>query len=74
MARATYHIEYKNYLADEIHSIDIVAHNKEEAYWSAVWVRIHEIEGSYPYSAWVESVTYKNGNCHKFNNFEGNPY
>lgn len=31
-------------------------------------------EGSNPYSAWVKSVTYNNGNYRTFNTFEGEPY
>lgn len=54
--------------------VDVLAPNKEEAYDKAVYEMIPEKEGGLPYSAWVESVTYQNGNYRQFNTFEGKPY
>lgn len=54
--------------------IDVLAKNKEEAYDKAFFEEIPKIEGSLPYSAWVEAVTYNNGNHRDFNTFEGKPY
>lgn len=55
-------------------SIDVLAKNKAEAWEKAVYEEIPQKEGECPYSAWVSSVTYQNGNYRSFNNFEGNPY
>ena len=54
--------------------INILANNKYDAYIKAIGFSIPEKEGEMPYSAWVESVTYSNGNYKLFNTFEGNPY
>lgn len=74
MRRATYYVKYKIYGASDVKGIAVVANNKEDAYDIAVYERIPEIEETMPYSAWVSSVTYNNGNCRQFNTFEGNPY
>lgn len=58
----------------ETKHIDVLAKNKAEAYDKAVYEAIPEKEGEHPYSAWVASVTYQNGNYRNFNTFEGNPY
>lgn len=71
---SAYWVEYKMYDADKVRGIDLLAKNKADAYDKAVYELIPEKEGSIPYSAWVSSVTYNNGNCRRFNNFEGNPY
>ena len=70
----TYFVEYKMYNADRIHGIQTPAENKIDAYEKAVYTLIPEKEGGIPYSAWVHSVTYNNGNYREFNTFEGNPY
>lgn len=57
-----------------VKGIDVVAKNKADAYDKAVYELIPEKEGSCPYSAWVHSVTYNNGNYRTFNTSEGNPY
>lgn len=54
--------------------IDLLANNKEEAYEKAFYEAIPEREGEMPYSAWVSSVTYQNGNVRYFNTSEGNAY
>ena len=71
----TYHVRYKMHEADsECKGIDVIAKNKADAYDKAVFVAIPTVEKSTPYSAWVQSVTYNNGNYSMFNTFEGNPY
>lgn len=61
-------------LGEEEKSISFLAKNKADAYDKAVFEEIPKIEGEIPYSAWVVSVTYNNGNYRRFNTFEGNPY
>ena len=65
-----YCVHYKNHSADEVHLIDVLASSKAEAYDKAVYEKLPEM----PYSAWVSSVTYNNGNYRTFNTHEGNPY
>lgn len=55
-------------------AVDVIAKSKYEAWDKAVYEVIPKIEGELPYSAWVASVTYQNGNYRTFNTFEGNPY
>ena len=75
MARNVYSVEYKMHSASSVKRVDFVASNKADAYYTAVYQKIPEMEdGELPYSAWVSSVTYQNGNYKIFNNFEGNPY
>lgn len=70
----TYHIKYKMFDFSETCEIDSMAENRLDAYDTAVYVLIPEKEGAMPYSAWVHSVTYNNGNYREFNTFEGKPY
>lgn len=69
-----YYIYYKMYEADKVKGIDFLANNKIDAYDKAVYEMIPKKEGEMPYSAWVHSVTYNNGNYKVFNTFEGKPY
>lgn len=69
-----YYIKYKMYDLGEVKGVQILASNKEDAYDKAVYEEIPKTENAVPYSAWVHSVTYKNGNCKHFNTCEGNPY
>jgi hypothetical protein len=69
-----YYIQYKMSQYGEVHGIDTLAQNKADAYDKAVYELIPQKEGHCPYSAWVSSVTYNNGNYKWFNTFEGNPY
>lgn len=62
-------VEYRQH-GEEVKSVCVVARSKAEAYDKAVYEIIKPI----PYSAWVMSVTYQNGNYKLFNTFEGNPY
>lgn len=73
MARKTYHVGFRM-IGEEPKSIDVIASSKAEAYDVAVYDAIPKQYGELPYSAWVESVTYKNGNYKRFNTFEGKPY
>lgn len=52
----------------------VIASSKAEAYDLAFYEAIPKTEGQLPYSAWVSSVTYNNGNAHYFNTSEGNAY
>lgn len=70
---AAYYVKYKVSGKGE-QGIQISARNKAEAYIKAFYEEIPKIEGELPYSAWVSSVTYNNGNCHYFNTSEGNAY
>lgn len=70
----SYTVEYKLYSSDVIRSISFLAQNKEDAWDRAVYELIPNADGQVPYSAWVASVTYNNGNYKRFNTFEGKPY
>lgn len=73
MARQTYHVGFRM-SGEWPESIDVIASSKAEAYDVAVYEAIPKQYGELPYSAWVESVTYNNGNYKRFNTFEGKPY
>ena len=70
----SYYVKYKMLQVGEVKGINIIARNKTDAYDKAVYEDIPNIEGSCPYSAWVHSVTYNNGNYKTFNTCEGLPY
>ena len=69
-----YTVEYKMYAADKVHFVDLLAKDKADAWDKATYEVIPAKEGGRPYSSWVASVTYQNGNYRHFNTFEGNPY
>jgi len=69
-----YTVQYKLHAAGAVKMIDFLARNKVDAYDKAVYKMIPEKEKEPPYSAWVYSVTYQNGNNKIFNTFEGKPY
>lgn len=70
-----YYVKYKMYKSDEVKGIGFLAKSKEHAYAKAVYELIPaKHDGETPYSAWVHSVTYNNGNYREFNTFEGKPY
>lgn len=70
-----YTVYYRMSFADPARFICVLASNKAEAYDKAVYEAIpKEYAGIIPYSAWVSSVTYNNGNERRFNTFEGLPY
>ena len=54
--------------------IAVAAHSKAEAWEKAFYEAIPEKEGTMPYSAWVDNVTYNNGNQRFFNTCEGLGY
>jgi hypothetical protein len=59
---------------DSENEIFINADNKFEAYDKAVYELIPDQFNHPPYSAWVDSVTNKNGTIRKFNTFEGKAF
>lgn len=69
-----YAVQYKVREFDEVKLITLLANNKEDAWEKAVYEDIPKKEGEPPYSAWVISVTYNNGNYKQFNTCEGKPY
>ena len=69
----TYHVKYR-LIGTDTKGIDVIAMNVIEAYDKAVYELIPDKEGEMPYSAWVASITYQNGNYKILNNFEGKPY
>lgn len=72
MRNKAYTVEYKEYSTGAVQSVSILAPNKSEAYYKFLDEAIEKL-GFYPYSAWVSSVTYQNGNYRIFNTFEGKP-
>lgn len=71
---SAYYVKYRLYQWELEKGIAVAARNKAEAYDIAFYEKIPEVEGKMPYSAWVYSVTYNNGNCRHFNTSEGNAY
>ncbi len=69
-----YYVKYRLFQNSEIKAVDFLARNKEDAYDKAAFRLIPLKEGKYPYSVWVESVTYNNGSVHYFKTGEGFPY
>ena len=69
-----YRVKYTMHQFGEIKGEDVIAKSKAEAYDKAVYKAIPEREKAMPYSAWVSSVTYQNGNYMEFNTHEGKPY
>ena len=74
MSRQAYTVAYKLYRTDQVHKHSLLAKNKEDAYVQATFYDIPYITGEQPYSTWVTSVTYPNGNERSFNTHEGKPY
>lgn len=70
----TYYIKYLLYASDTEHGIQVIANNKISAYDKAVYEAIPAETREMPYSAWVYSVTYNNGNYRVFNTHSGKPY
>ena len=70
-----YTIAWKGYEADKVHYSKVEAANKGDAYFYAQFDVIpRRNNGRLPYSAWVVSVTYKNGRTKDFPRaIEGNP-
>lgn len=74
MGNKTYHVKYKESKFSDVHGIDVLAENKNEAYVKATFESIPERFGINPYSTWVHSVTYSNGSYRIFDTFEGKPF
>lgn len=71
---ACYYVRYNLY-GQTKEGVCVGAKNKYEAYDKAVFSVIPMVEGAHPFSAWVSSVTYNNGNYREFPRaFEGNPF
>ena len=69
-----YRVKYKMYSSSDEKYLEVSAKNKAEAYDWATYEVIPSVEGSVPYSSWVDAVLCANGKEHIFNTFEGNPY
>ena len=72
--KRTYNIRYKLSECAPECVIRVESCNCPDAYDKAVFEAIPEAAGHCPYSAWVESVEFKNGQIKRFNTFEGQPY
>ena len=70
----SYCVHYRMHSAAQENAIFVLAANKAEAYDKAAFEAIPQKEGEHPYSVWVVSVTYNNGNYHRFNTCEGLAY
>ena len=68
-----YSVKYRM-SGEEPRMIDVIAKSKADAYDKATFEAIPAKEGALPYSAWVYSVTYQNGNYRRFNTCEGLAY
>jgi hypothetical protein len=74
MGNHAYWVKYKMYRHSEENGIDVLAKNKQDAYYKAI-DKIEEKEGCTPYSAWVYSTTYQNGRHQVFKGtHEQNPF
>lgn len=70
-----YYVKYRLNRNSKVKGIGFLAKTKADAYDKAVYELIPEAnDGETPYSAWVHSVTYNNGNVHYFNTSEAMPY
>ena len=69
-----YYVKYIMWELDEEKGVEVHAKDKYDAYDKAVFELIPDKEGQCPYAAWVESVTYNNGNYKVFNTSCGNPF
>lgn len=74
MSNHAYWVKYRANRHEEEKGIDVLAKNKEDAYYKAI-DKITEKEGCYPHSVWVYSTTYQNGRHQVFKNTnEQNPF
>lgn len=72
--RNVYTVLYRVWSSGEVKRIHVIASSKAEAYDIATYEAIPQKEGEPPYSAWVDNVTFSNGNVRYFNTSEGNAY
>lgn len=70
---ATYYVKFRM-RGEDVKGVCVAAKNKADAYDRAVFEEIPQTYGELPYSAWVASVTYQNGNSREFNTSEGNAF
>lgn len=70
----TYFVKYRAFMTGEEEGIEVRARSAAEAYEKAIFDLIPAKDGALPYSAWIYSVTYSNGNVHYFNTCEGLAY
>lgn len=69
-----YTVAYRMCKNEVERKIEVDAMTKYVA-WKTAWnEKIPEKEGGMPYSAWVDSVTYKNGVTYIFNTCDGKAY
>lgn len=68
-----YYVKYTMGKNCEERGIAVLAYNIEDAYDKAVFDEIPKVQGTTPYSAWVHSVTYQNGNVKYFNTCDADP-
>lgn len=70
-----YYVKYRMHQFGEVKGVDFLARTKSDAYDKAVYEIIPtQNDGRMPYSAWVYSVTYNNGNHRVFDTDESRPY
>lgn len=69
-----YYVEYTLTNYETPRGVQVCASNKREAWQKATFEEIPNKEGQQPFSSWVSSVTYQNGNYKRFNTFSGKPY
>lgn len=72
--RNVYTVSYRVWSSGEVKRIHVIASSKAEAFDVAIYEAIPQKEGKHPYSAYVDNVTFQNGNVHYFNTSEGNAY
>ena len=70
----TYTIKYISGDDGSARKVDVIAANMADAYDKAVYEAIPAGGEGLPYAAWVDSVTYQNGNVRCFKTFCGHPY
>ena len=74
MRNRAYWVRYKLNRYEVEKGIDVLAKNKEDAYYKAL-DKIEKKESQMPYSLWVYSVTYQNGRHQLFKDTnEQNPF
>lgn len=65
-ANYVYYVKYQMHGEDGTKGIEVLAPNKTQAYFEAMYNKIPKKENRTPVIAWVSSVTYNNGNYKKF--------
>lgn len=70
----TYIVRYRMNRGGKVKEIEIPANSKVDARAIALFEAIPSTEHNPPYSAWVASVTFDNGNHKEFDTNEYKPY